>query len=509
MPIPILHKETSLFSKVKSISSTFSVLADSITSIVSGSESYIGPDGESHTNVMASMIRQNAADILLRVQKNGVIAAINASAEEEGGSSVKIRADKVQIDGRAIFSAISSDVDDAITDKGYATTDEAESYASSAQQNAKNYVDGKGYQTRSDVTSAITAGIAGKADKTGAVRKTQRIWYRSDSGTKPQTPGDSSSDWVTKTDDGNNAWTRMHVAITSTHKYIYTCEQYELASGTVGYTTVLRDNTITVIDGGNILTNSVTATQIDATNLHVRAANIDGSLTIGKVSGLQDSLDGKQPSGDYATNDSVAEATGEISDQLQAVSSSIPSSVSELEDDVGIVTSSELGDTITEVEGRLGDDIANVTSEISGELQAVSNSIPSSVSELEDDVGIVTTSELGDTITEVEGRLGNDIAEARKVAENYLAYDTATNELTIGVTNADGTRGLHNVISNSIMTFVSGSGEDMAHFGEVNDIWEMAIATARIGSQLRFNDFAWIRRENGNMTLKWLGSAGA
>lgn len=70
----------------------------------------------------------------------------------------------------------------------------------------------------------------------------------------------------------------MHIAITSTHKYIYTCEQYEMADGTLGHTDVLLDNTITVIDGGNIITGSVTANKLDAVNI-----NASKTLTVGAM----------------------------------------------------------------------------------------------------------------------------------------------------------------------------------------------------------------------------------
>lgn len=68
----------------------------------------------------------------------------------------------------------------------------------------------------------------------------------------------------------------MHISITDTDKYIYTCEQYEMGNGTVGYTSVLLDNTITVIDGGTIITGSVTANKLDADNI-----NASHMLTVG------------------------------------------------------------------------------------------------------------------------------------------------------------------------------------------------------------------------------------
>ncbi len=124
--------------------------------------------------------------------------------------------------------------------------------------------------------------------KSDAIKRTQRIWYRKNSSGAPSTPGTASSNWVTKDDDGSDVWTKMHVAITSTNKYIYTCEQYEMANGTVGYTSVLLDNTITVIDGGNIITGTVSANAVNATSGTFDSANIpnlDASkITTGQLS---------------------------------------------------------------------------------------------------------------------------------------------------------------------------------------------------------------------------------
>ena len=44
-----------------------------------------------------------------------------------------------------------------------------------------------------------------------------------------------------------------------------------------------KNGGITAINGGGILTESITASQIDATNLHVKAANIDGELTASQI----------------------------------------------------------------------------------------------------------------------------------------------------------------------------------------------------------------------------------
>lgn len=127
------------------------------------------------------------------------------------------------------------------------------------------------------------------APKANAVKRTQRIWYRTNGSSAPSTPGTASSNWVTKADDGNDAWTKMHIAISSTHKYIYTCEQYEMANGTVGYTSVLLDNTITVIDGGNIITGSVTANKLNAANINASKTLTVGAMTDAAASSILNS----------------------------------------------------------------------------------------------------------------------------------------------------------------------------------------------------------------------------
>ena len=166
-------------------------------------------------------------------------------------------------------------------------------------------------QVVSTDVNAAQATADAAAPKAQAVKRTQRIWYRKSVAGAPATPGTASSNWVVKADDGSNAWTKMHVAISSTEKFIYTCEQYEMANGTIGYTSVLLDNTITVIDGGTIITNSVTANQIAASTItgeEIAANTIDGnnikgstitaehlssafSLDLGKVEGLKERLE--------------------------------------------------------------------------------------------------------------------------------------------------------------------------------------------------------------------------
>ena len=376
-------------------------------------------DTEERVNTAESSITQNATNINAKVSKNDVINQINLSTE-----GVLIDAERVEIDGPAVFNAISSNVDTAITNKGYATTSQAQSYATTAKTEAistsaadatakanavqanldnleiggrnllaysgtgknwsystfvngvytrsttatsESYVSGytvaplelgetytfsawmktngqvssvdmflydhavrtirskglgeittewafymftvtmpdswvsgtntvDGWTARFDNKGSKTSGTEAilyvrkpkleKGNKatdwtpapedlqSSAVSRTQRIYYRWNSATVPAAP----TSWVTKGDDGSALWTKMHVAITSTHKYIYTCEQYVMADGTIGHTDVLLDNTITVIDGGNIITGTVTANKLNASDI-----NASKTLTVGAM----------------------------------------------------------------------------------------------------------------------------------------------------------------------------------------------------------------------------------
>lgn len=58
------------------------------------------------------------------------------------------------------------------------------------------------------------------------------------------------------------------------YPYLYTCEQRKRLDGTVECTKVLLDDTTTVIDGGNIITGSVSANSINANSGKFDTANI-------------------------------------------------------------------------------------------------------------------------------------------------------------------------------------------------------------------------------------------
>lgn len=124
--------------------------------------------------------------------------------------------------------------------------------------------------------------------ESNAVKRTQRIYYRSNVNAKPTA---MPAAWVTETGNKYNSnatttagWSTKVTPVTSsvesTVKYLYlwTCEQREMANGTLAYTNVLLDDSTTIIDGGNIITGTVTANKLNATNI-----NSSGLLTVGSM----------------------------------------------------------------------------------------------------------------------------------------------------------------------------------------------------------------------------------
>ena len=108
-------------------------------------------------------------------------------------------------------------------------------------------------------------------------------------------------------------------------------------------------------------------------------------------------------------------------------------------------------------------------------------------------------SSLQDSLADTEQRLSSDIDDARRFATDYLKY--ANGELTLGSLESV----IKLVLTYQLLKFTSSEG-DVAWFGRTAEgIWNLFIETASIQNMLRFNDFAWIARANGNMTLKWVG----
>lgn len=124
-----------------------------------------------------------------------------------------------------------------------------------------------------------------------AVKRTQRIYYRTSSSTAP-TSQYMPSAWVTETGDKWSAsstvtsnWTTKVTPIQDLSNassvkclYLFTCEQREMADGTIAYTNVLLDESTTVIDGGNVITHSIDADAINVSSIAI--GDLDGASTV-------------------------------------------------------------------------------------------------------------------------------------------------------------------------------------------------------------------------------------
>ena len=96
------------------------------------------------------------------------------------------------------------------------------------------------------------------AKKEEASEDVQRIYYRTNPTSTPTAP----TTWVTSTATANNTWTTKRMQYDRTYKYLFSCIQQQMADGEIENTAVLLDDTTTVIDGGNIITNTITLNQI-------------------------------------------------------------------------------------------------------------------------------------------------------------------------------------------------------------------------------------------------------
>ncbi len=189
-----------------------------------------------------------------------------------------------------------------------------------------------------------------KGDTGTGIASITEEYYLSDSNVT--TSGGSWSTTCPTWASGKYIWTRSHI-VWSDSSDSYTTETIanainsanETASAASAAVLDIEGNVYyagtTEIDGGKIRTGTVTALQINATNLHVSAANIDGTLTASQID---------------ATNLQVAAAniTGTLTiGQLPntvAQQSDIPTNVSDLSNDSGYQTSANV---VSIIDGRI------------------------------------------------------------------------------------------------------------------------------------------------------------
>ena len=107
--------------------------------------------------------------------------------------------------------------------------------------------------------------------------------------------------------------------------------------------------------------------------------------------------------------------------------------------------------------------------------------------------------------------LGSDSGYRTDVESSGLKIKKTDTEKTVAsfgvgeIVIGSETDQIRNVIASTRQSFRTDSG-DIAWFGLNEDgIWEMHISTTYAEDMIRFGNYAWIKRANGNMTIKWLG----
>lgn len=110
----------------------------------------------------------------------------------------------------------------------------------------------------------------------GANSQEQLIYRSKGSGT---TSLSGTTTWVTNTTGNQDTWTLKRPTYNSSYPVLFIATQRKDVGGTVTCTTPQIDNTTTVIDGGNIITGTVTANKLDAADINASKILTVGSMT--------------------------------------------------------------------------------------------------------------------------------------------------------------------------------------------------------------------------------------
>ncbi len=170
--------------------------------------------------------------------------------------------------------------------------------------------------TTNIISGAVNTGVAGKADKTEAVYRTQRIYYRKTTTGAPS----KNTTWLATSGTGYGNWsTKIPQLTNGTDKYPYlytaiqsqTITQYNGGTGTsCSCSDVLLDDSTTIIDGGSIIAGSVTANEITGSKLSAIYADM-GNITAGNITKGYNSInfDNSPATLEFKNNSTWANAT--------------------------------------------------------------------------------------------------------------------------------------------------------------------------------------------------------
>lgn len=262
MQIPRLHKETALFSATKRVSATLDVLADSITSLVKGEETYTGPDGETHTSAVGTAIKQLTDNVLIKATRTaGSAAAVGQSIIQSfinvAPEGIKIAAAKVDIEGAAIFKTggkLGKVVKSSET-QWYSSTSSTKREGGSWSTNQPAVTAGRYiwqrthyyYTDDTDNYSPSESGvcITAPTDVPNSARRSVQLWFTKANNTPPSKP----TSRITSTSTSGGDWRVVVPAYNASYPYYFYCWQYELTDGTYDWSDVVLDSSATESQG--------------------------------------------------------------------------------------------------------------------------------------------------------------------------------------------------------------------------------------------------------------------
>lgn len=149
------------------------------------------------------------------------------------------------------------------------------------------------------------------------------------------------------------------------------------------------------------------------------------------------------------------------------------------------------------------DRITSSIEELSESVAVNSSSIEQNADSISSVVeGLGQSSHFTQTATGFEFSLDSAIDDAARTATDYLSYNSTTGELTLAKSDSE----ISQVLTNERNAFRTDAG-DMLWVGlnHDNDTWEVHSEILFAEDMVRFGNYAFIKRQNGNMSLKWLG----
>ena len=207
-------------------------------------------------------------EVSKKVGADEIISKINQTAE-----SVTIDASKININGVITAGNIAKTAD-IPTKTSDLTNDSNLAYVSDIPTKVGDLTNDKGYQTASDVTTTLSPYAKSSdisntyATKSTAIYREQRIYITKASGTNSVS---ANTTWVTSVSDSQNAWTTKRPTYNSSYPVLFTAIQAQTVTQSAGTTcsctTPIKDDTLTVIDGGHIITGSIDANKIAANSI--------------------------------------------------------------------------------------------------------------------------------------------------------------------------------------------------------------------------------------------------